>query len=149
VLSAAADSMETLAHEEMILRCDRCYWCGTETIAPKKVGESHPKAATVDHLRSKPECVSGNEYHDRANTVNACFECNQRRSREWCQRMNAGLVFPTEWSIKQAEKRKQREQRKEERRKERELLKHCKPCRTINITVPSEPEAAFATGLSV
>lgn len=127
----------------MILRCDRCYWCGTETFAPKKVGESHPKCATVDHIRSKPECISGKEYNHPRNKVNACYECNQRRSREWCLRVAAGLVHPTEWSIRQAEKNRRREQRKAEKKAEREILKRCLPCPVVRVSVAPELHEAW------
>ena len=96
-------------------RSDRCYWCSCETLSPKKVGPTCPNLATVDHIRSKPECLSKKEYNDPGNKVNACFACNQRRSTDWCRRRDAGLVHPTGWSIQQAEKNRRRELRKRER----------------------------------
>lgn len=111
----------------MILRRDHCYWCGTETFSAHKVGPCCPQLATVDHIRSKPECVSAKEYNDIDNKVNACFGCNQRRSLDWCRRRDAGLVHPTAWSLKQAEKERRREARKRARKERREIAKHCPP----------------------
>jgi len=113
----------------VILRRDHCYWCGTETFSARKVGPTHPKLATVDHIRSKPECMSAKEYNANDNKVNACFGCNQRRGLEWCRRRDAGLVHPTEWSIKQARRERAWEQRKKEKAAEKELAKHCPPAR--------------------
>lgn len=125
----------------------RCYWCATEVFPPHLVGPTHPKLRTVDHIRSKPECVSGSEYNHRSNKVTACYGCNQRRSLEWCRRRDAGLVHATEWSIKEAERERAWAQRKKQIKQEREerqaFLANCKPCPVVRVVIPSELEEAY------
>ncbi len=127
----------------MITSRSYCHWCGGETFPSAKVGSSHQKCATVDHVRSKPECLSGKEYRNHKNKVNACRSCNQRRSDEWVAKFNAGLVFPTEWSLKQGHKEARRRAKKKINKERQEYLKNCKPCRVIHIAVPQELEDAF------
>jgi hypothetical protein len=125
----------------------RCYWCATETFPAHVVHSTHPKLRTVDHIRSKPECMSAAEYKRDDNKVIACYACNQRRSLEWCQRRDKGLVHATAWSIKEAQREKAWELRKKEAKKEREarreFIANCKPCRVIHVPVPSELEEAY------
>lgn len=126
-----------------VSRKANCYWCGVETLASHKVGPSHARCSTIDHLRSKPECVSRKEYEDGKNKVNACYACNQRRSHEWVARMTAGLVHPTPWSLRMAEKELRRRERKRAKKAELEFLKHCDLRPAIRVIVPAELSAAF------
>lgn len=129
----------------MTTRQPHCYWCGTEIFPVRAVGNTHPKCATIDHIRSKPECVTKKEYNDKRNQVPACYQCNQRRSKEWCARMESGLVHPTEWSLRVAAKNRRRIERKKQKALDAEILKHCKPCPVVRIKVPQELSEAFGT----
>lgn len=123
----------------------RCYWCSTEVFSGLPL--THPKLRTVDHIRSKPECLSAGEYNRASNMVTACYACNQRRSLEWCRRRDAGLVHATEWSLKEAERTRAWEQKKKLRKtieeERREFYANCKPCPIIRVVVPSLLEEAY------
>lgn len=67
--------------ERLYSRNPHCHWCGVRTI-PGKGGGS--LLATLDHVKSWPECSSLDEWADQSNMVLACLSCNQRRSHEWC-----------------------------------------------------------------
>lgn len=125
----------------------RCYWCATEVFPASVVGIAHPKLRTVDHIRSKPECVSAAEYRHYSNMVTACYACNQRRSTEWCRRRDAGLVHATEWSLKEADRLRAWEEKKKLRKtiekERREYHANCKPCRVVHVEVPCELEEAL------
>ena len=123
---------------------DRCYWCATEVFPVGAVGIGHPKLRTVDHVRSKPECVSGKEYRSPDNQVIACYACNQRRSLEWCRRRDAGLVHPTAWSIRLKTKERRRQRKRLERRAAEEQSREPrKPCWVEPVVAPEELSMAF------
>ena len=72
----------------------RCYWCKSEVYECARVGQKHPKLATVDHIRSKQECLTKKEYKSNRNQVLACQACNAKRNNKWIARVNAGVVVP-------------------------------------------------------
>lgn len=72
----------------------RCYWCKAEVYECARVGQKHPKLATVDHIRSKQECLSKKEYKSKRNQVLACQACNAERNNKWIARVNSGEVLP-------------------------------------------------------
>lgn len=115
-----------------LFRRDRCYWCGCETFPSAKVGKSHPQCATIDHIRSKPECISGREYRHRDNKVNACLKCNQRRGAMWCRKLARGLAVATDWSLREAAKNRRRKEGR-----------HHQPCRMVEVSVPKELDLAW------
>jgi 5-methylcytosine-specific restriction endonuclease McrA len=55
-------------------RNSRCHWCGVKTLKDY---------ATVDHVKSRPECQTHAEYIAKENKVLACYDCNQRRATEF------------------------------------------------------------------
>lgn len=140
-------SVEALAEALMkwrYIKSNRCYWCKSEVFPSGQVGIAHPKCATIDHLRSKPECTSKAEYVNRRNKVTACYECNQRRGQEWCKRLADGIVFPTEWSLRMAAKDGlSRNRKREKAAAQKRLEEESPPCRFTPITVPAELDAAY------
>lgn len=74
-----------------------CYWCKRETIltnVPEIKGKPNPLMATIDHLVSRyhPErWVQKNEGEQRR--VLACFECNNRRSKEETEQLPSHIRF--------------------------------------------------------
>lgn len=125
-----------------------CYWCRRAMLLPMGK-DQHPLSATVDHVRSRPECLNKSEYTHRKNKVPACFECNQRRSNEWMARFTTGQVIRTEWA--QASKDERRERRaalKFKREQEQKALMEAK-CYDhrpgIKIIVPVELSEAWGT----
>ena len=68
-----------------------CHFCGRPTILVVSPGElkgkcrqiTHfPERATIDHLNSKLSVTRIQRHDGVPQTVLACYECNQRRSRE-------------------------------------------------------------------
>ena len=81
-----------MCHRDDLFAADpRCHWCGTETLMGKGHGG---KLATLDHVKSWPECSGKDEWAASENMVLACRSCNQRRSHEWCLRTTA----PKKWA---------------------------------------------------
>lgn len=39
--------------------------------------------ATIDHIKSRPECRTKEEHRSKANTVLSCHRCNDRRNNEY------------------------------------------------------------------
>lgn len=65
-----------------------CHWCGVKTelvefCTHSKFRVGRGKFATVDHIKSRCEAASLEEYSSRANQVLACHACNQRRNNEF------------------------------------------------------------------
>lgn len=120
-----------------------CYWC-RRTLLPSMGRNQHPLSATIDHVRSRPECMNHQEYTDPRNKVGACFECNQRRGEEWAKKLERGEIFKTKYGEDLLKNRRAAE----ERRKLRELhIAAEKEMRRppLKITVPPELEAAWET----
>jgi len=72
----------------------RCYWCKSEVYECARVGQKHPKLATVDHILSKQECLTKKEYKSKRNQVLACQQCNTERNNRWMKRVASGEVLP-------------------------------------------------------
>lgn len=72
-----------------------CYWCRRNVVPFNTNNQTAPLGATIDHVRGRPECTGFSEWNNRKNKVLACYECNQRRSKEWSDKFQAGLVFRT------------------------------------------------------
>lgn len=58
-----------------------CHWCGVTTLHPSACPPFDPNMATLDHVKSRRECVSFEQYSSTANHVLSCLECNQLRDR--------------------------------------------------------------------
>lgn len=61
-------------------RDPHCAWCGALTHRFR--GKMDDGVATLDHIRSRPECRTYAEYTDPSNKVLSCSGCNDRRNRE-------------------------------------------------------------------
>lgn len=55
-----------------------CHWCGELT---HKGGNIDDTRATLDHVLSRPECQSVEQYRAVSNMVLACHRCNQDRAK--------------------------------------------------------------------
>lgn len=97
MLSAAPGSVASLAEEKVKLtrqklqharrvlhaRDPHCHWCGVVTIDPRKTLDlKRPDLATLDHVKSRLQCSSKEEYRSGNNHVIACLKCNGERDRE-------------------------------------------------------------------
>lgn len=76
------------AHWRNVLfhRNPNCHWCGTLTIDPPKCtrpGGRQPNMATLDHIKSRPECHTKQEYRAQSNMVLSCLKCNAKRNADF------------------------------------------------------------------
>lgn len=58
-----------------------CHWCGVQLLWIAEVGKSHPRMATIDHLRNKHD-PSRRERPKRSGEIRrvlACHKCNVKR----------------------------------------------------------------------
>lgn len=121
-----------------------CYWC-RRTLLPPMSHNHHALSATTDHVRSRPECTSKKEYIDPKNKVPACYECNQRRSREWVEKHAAGLVFRTPFSeFDKAMRKLQREETIAGQKRAKDLAaEKALFNRRVHVVVPPELSEAW------
>ncbi len=69
-------------HKRRVLhaRDPHCHWCDVVTIDPSKtLNQRHPNLATLDHVKSRLQCKTKEEYRSSKNHVIACLECNNLR----------------------------------------------------------------------
>ncbi len=85
-----------------------CFWCKGEMFPVSVVGESHPSANTLDHVKCKAECATREEYNASQNKVRSCYRCNQIRNARY---IRANPIPPKEgWWIKASKPRRTKAQ---------------------------------------
>ncbi len=63
-------------------RNKHCHWCNCRTWRGVRPADIPVDCrATVDHIKSKPEAKTHEEYIAKENKVLACYKCNQERAR--------------------------------------------------------------------
>ncbi len=71
-------------------RDPHCAWCARLT--HRYAGVMDDAVATLDHIKSRPECRTHDEYVASSNKVLACNRCNSRRNEETlAKRLSSGL----------------------------------------------------------
>lgn len=61
-------------------RDPHCHWC--RALTHRFTGHMDDRTATLDHIKSRPECSTYTEYTASSNKVLACDGCNRRRNDE-------------------------------------------------------------------
>ncbi len=65
--------------DRLMRRSSHCHWCGGK-VQPSSGGRQEPNGATVDHIKSRGECQTKDEYRTPSNMVLSCYQCNQERN---------------------------------------------------------------------
>lgn len=68
-------------------RDPHCHWCGQKTFESRECGDGHPWMATLDHIKSRLQCATKEEYRSGKNKVLACLKCNKERDYALLKRL--------------------------------------------------------------
>lgn len=110
-----------------------CYWCYRVTVLlpltsiPKhQIGEM----ATVDHIKSRPECASADEWRHPDNKVLACSKCNSGRNRAFLLN-HPEAKSPFSGGRRTRSQKKKAQKKKAQKKKARKKAKMSPPGDTI------------------
>ncbi len=79
-----------IQRNSLFIKDPHCHWCRVKT--HRFVGVEDDTLGTLDHVKSRPECRTYDEYTAPGNKVLACAACNSRRNEETvAKRLASGL----------------------------------------------------------
>ncbi len=75
----------------LFIKDPHCAWC--HVLTHRFTGQMTDTVMTLDHVKSRPECLTYAEYTDPSNKRLACWGCNRRRNEETtAARVSIGLL---------------------------------------------------------
>lgn len=82
-MSRLTRSKSAGSRDALFKRDPHCHWCGAVTITPSRCEQGNPRMATLDHIKSRLQCTTKQEYRSGNNKVLACLKCNAERDRKF------------------------------------------------------------------